>query len=159
MTINNNNNNHQDSELILRPTTNGGGGGGGSSNESKPAKELASFSPSPEDNNSLNGAARKRRQSYPYQHYQNKRKNGSRSGSGSSSITSTSYRMLNSCGAFIRTVFPILGWVSYYPVKKYFLYGDLWAGIYVALYLIPQCKQTNQHARIRNRIRRKRRTR
>lgn len=116
---------NNDSELILSPSSSG---------QKKPAKESAQF----EDlSSNLNASDRKRRQSYPYQHY--RKKNGSKSGS-SSSVSSTSYRMLTSCGTFIRTVFPVLSWVSYYPVKKYFLYGDLWAGIYIALYLIPQCK-------------------
>ena len=40
----------------------------------------------------------------------------------------------------IRFLFPVLAWVNYYPVKSYFMYGDLWAGIYGGFYLIPQCE-------------------
>ena len=69
-------------------------------------------------------------------HYQSRAKKNSTS----ASSVSTSTRVVHTTGSIIRTIFPILSWVSHYPVKKYFLYGDLWAGIYIALYLIPQCK-------------------
>lgn len=59
--------------------------------------------------------------------------------SSGSSSRSTSYRVVHSTGNLIRTIFPILSWVSYYPLKKYFLYGDLPAGVFIGLYLVPQC--------------------
>lgn len=40
----------------------------------------------------------------------------------------------------LRYIFPLLTWIAHYPIKKYFLYCDLWAGIYIGLYMIPQCK-------------------
>lgn len=57
----------------------------------------------------------------------------------SSSISSQSSRAVHTSGSVIRYLFPVLSWVSFYPVKSYFVYGDLWAGAYLGLYMIPQC--------------------
>ncbi|GME83595.1 unnamed protein product [Ambrosiozyma monospora] len=39
---------------------------------------------------------------------------------------------------YLRTLFPILGWIAHYPVTPYWVYSDFVAGVTVAIVMVPQ---------------------
>lgn len=74
-----------------------------------------------------------------HQHHQHLRHRPSGYGLLASNKSTSSCLTIRSFRNFLTSICGLFAWVSYYPVKKYFFFGDLPAGIYIGLYQVPQC--------------------